>query len=166
MMGVAPVASASGAADYYSSKDNYYFLGNLESAWLGKGAQGLGLEGQVDLDTFTDVLHGKLPDGTELGKDVQGGHVHRPGHDLTFSAPKSVSILILAGNDRALLAAHNEAVRDAVEQVEQLVSARITREGVTRIVPTGKLVAAAFTHDPTRNLHPGVHPHVLVASAT
>lgn len=166
MMSVAPVASASGAADYYSSKDNYYFLGNLESAWLGKGAQELGLEGPVDLDAFTDILHGKLPNGVELGKDVQGSHVHRPGHDLTFSAPKSVSLLILAGNDRELLAAHNEAVKEAAAHVEQLISARVTRDGVTQIVPTGKLVAAAFTHDTTRNLDPGVHTHLIVANVT
>ena len=166
MMSVAPVASAGDAAGYYSSKDNYYFLGTLESTWLGEGAKGLGLEGPVDLDTFTDVLHGRLPDGTELGKEVQGGHVHRPGHDLTFSAPKSVSLLILAGNDRELLAAHNEAVKEAVAQVEQLVSARITRDGVTQIVPTGKLVAATFTHDTSRNLDPDVHTHVIVANVT
>ncbi len=60
-------------------QDNYYFLDDLESQWLGEGARELGLEGPVDLQTFTDVLHGKLPNGTELGKEVQGAHVHRRG---------------------------------------------------------------------------------------
>ncbi|WP_437615455.1 MobF family relaxase [Erwinia sp. V71] len=166
MMTPAPVASAGSAAEYYSSKDNYYFLGNLESQWLGEGAKTLGLTGPVDLDTFTDLLYGRLPDGTALGKDVQGNHVHRPGHDLTFSAPKSVSLLILAGGDRRLLDAHNESVKETLAIIEQMASARHTRDGVTSIVPTGKLVAALFTHDTSRNLEPQIHTHAIIANAT
>jgi len=166
MMTVAPVASAGSAADYYSNKDNYYFLGSLQSQWLGEGAKQLGLEGPVNGDDFTRVLEGKLPDGTELGKDVQGKHVHRPGHDLTFSAPKSVSLLILVGGDKALLAAHDKAVGVAANYIEGLVSARLTQDGVTSIVPTGKMVAAAYTHDTSRNLDPQVHTHLIVANVT
>ncbi|WP_324022105.1 conjugative relaxase (plasmid) [Pantoea sp. JZ29] len=166
MMTVAPVASAADAASYYSSKDNYYFLDDLESQWLGEGARELGLEGPVDLQTFTDVLHGKLPNGTELGKEVQGAHVHRPGHDLTFSAPKSISMLILAGGDKRLLEAHHEAVKEALGVIENLISVRDTKDGITRIVPTGKMVAALFTHDTSRNLDPQIHTHAVVANAT
>ncbi|WP_264272113.1 MobF family relaxase, partial [Pantoea ananatis] len=166
MMTVAPVASAADAASYYSSKDNYYFLDDLESQWLGEGARELGLEGQVDLQTFTDVLHGKLPNGTELGKEVQGAHVHRPGHDLTFSAPKSISMLILAGGDKRLLEAHHEAVKEALGVIENLISVRNTRDGITRIEPTGKMVAALFTHDTSRNLDPQIHTHAVVVNVT
>jgi len=166
MMTVAPVASAAGAADYYSSKDNYYFLGDLDSQWLGEGAKQLGLEGPVDLEKFTDLLHGRLPNGVELGKEVQGNHVHRPGHDLTFSAPKSVSLLILAGGDRRLLEAHHEAVKETLAIIEQNVSARHTKDGVTSIVPTGKMVAALFTHDTSRNLDPQIHTHAVLANVT
>ncbi len=166
MMTVAPVASAADAASYYSSKDNYYFLDDLESQWLGEGARELGLDGPVDLQTFTDVLHGKLPNGTELGKEVQGAHVHRPGHDLTFSAPKSISMLILAGGDKRLLEAHHEAVKEALGVIENLISVRNTRDGITRIEPTGKMVAALFTHDTSRNLDPQIHTHAVVVNAT
>ncbi|ASN18264.1 conjugal transfer protein TraI (plasmid) [Pantoea ananatis] len=166
MMTVAPVASAADAASYYSSKDNYYFLDDLESQWLGEGAKELGLEGPVDLQTFTDVLHGKLPNGVELGKEVQGSHVHRPGHDLTFSAPKSISMLILAGGDKRLLDAHHEAVKDALGVIENLISARDTKDGITRIVPTEKMVAALFTHDTSRNLDPQIHTHAVIVNAT
>lgn len=40
MMSVAPVASAGEAAGYYSNSDNYYFLGSLQSLWMGEGAPG------------------------------------------------------------------------------------------------------------------------------
>lgn len=166
MMTVAPVASAGGAYGYYSSADNYYFLGSLQSLWMGEGAKALGLEGQVRGEALTAILEGRLPDGSRLGKEINGNHVHRPGHDLTFSAPKSVSLLILIGNDKALLDAHNHAVRVAAGYVEKLVSARDTKDGVTSIVPTGKMVAAAFTHDTSRNLDPLVHTHLLIANMT
>ncbi|MDF1896740.1 conjugative transfer relaxase/helicase TraI [Rahnella contaminans] len=166
MMTVASVASAADAAGYYSSKDNYYFLDDLQSQWLGEGARELGLTGEVDLEAFTNVLHGRLPNGVELGKEVSGNHVHRPGHDFTFSAPKSVSMLILAGGDKRLLQAHIESVKETLAIMEQTISARDTKEGVTSIVPTGKMVAALFTHDTSRNLDPAIHTHAVVANVT
>lgn len=166
MMSVAPIASAADAAGYYSNSDNYYFLGNLQSLWMGEGADALGLDGQVRGADLTAVLEGRLPDGSRLGKEINGNHVHRPGHDLTFSAPKSVSILALIGGDKAMLEAHNHAVRIAAGYVEKLISARDTKDGVTSIVHTGKMVAAAFTHDTSRNLDPQLHTHLLVANMT
>lgn len=166
MMTVAPVASAADAAGYYSSKDNYYFLDDMPTQWMGEGARELGLEGPVDLETFTDILHGNLPNGVMLGKEVQGAHVHRPGHDFTFSAPKSVSMLILAGGDKRLLEAHHDAVKETLAIMEQTVSARDTKEGVTRIVTSGKMVAALFTHDTSRNLDPQIHTHAVMANVT
>lgn len=166
MMSVAPVASAGEAAGYYSNSDNYYFLGSLQSLWMGEGAKELGLEGNVRGDDLTAVLEGRLPDGSRLGKEVNGQHVHRPGHDLTFSAPKSVSILALIGNDKEMVEAHNHAVRVAAGYVEKLISARNTKDGVTSIVHTGKMVAAAYTHDTSRNLDPQLHTHLLIANMT
>jgi len=166
MMSVAPIKSAGTAAGYYSHSDNYFFLGNLESLWFGEGAEALGLEGPVQADALTAVLEGRLPDGRRLGKEVDGQHVHRPGHDLTFSAPKSVSILALIGGDKAMVEAHNHAVQVAAGYVEKLISARETKDGVTSIVHTGKMVAAAFTHDTSRNLDPQLHTHLLVTNIT
>ncbi|HDC4621168.1 TPA: conjugative relaxase, partial [Enterobacter asburiae] len=166
MMSVASVASAGEAAGYYSNSDNYYFLGSLQSLWMGEGAKELGLEGNVRGDDLTAVLEGRLPDGSRLGKEVNGQHVHRPGHDLTFSAPKSVSILALIGNDKEMVEAHNHAVRVAAGYVEKLISARDTKDGVTSIVHTGKMVAAAYTHDTSRNLDPQLHTHLLIANMT
>lgn len=166
MMSVAPVASAGDAAGYYMNSDNYYFLGNLQSVWLGEGAKALGLEGDVRGDNLTAVLHGFLDNGERLGREIDGNHVHRPGHDLTFSAPKSVSLLALVGGDKAMLDAHNQAVQIAAGYVEKLISARDTKDGVTSIVPTGKMVAAAFTHDTSRNLDPQLHTHLIVANMT
>jgi conjugative relaxase-like TrwC/TraI family protein len=47
---------------------------------------------------------------------------HRPGYDLTFSAPKSVSMLAMLGGDKRLIDAHNRAVTVALNQVESLAA--------------------------------------------
>ncbi|BBR61401.1 Multifunctional conjugation protein TraI [Kluyvera ascorbata] len=65
-----------------------------------------------------------------------------------------------------MLEAHNQAVQIAAGYVEKLVSARDTHDGITSIVPTGKMVAAAFTHDTSRNLDPQLHTHLIVANMT
>jgi conjugative relaxase-like TrwC/TraI family protein len=54
---------------------------------------------------------------------------HRPGYDLTFSAPKSVSMLAMLGGDKRLIDAHNRAVTVALRQVESLAATRVMTDG-------------------------------------
>ena len=61
------------------------------------------------------LLQGHLPNGERLGKKVDGEILHRPGFDLTFSAPKSVSILALLGNDERIFQAIERATDKALE---------------------------------------------------
>ena len=76
------------------------------SARAGKGADEFGLSGKVDPNTFKAILEGKAPDGPQFGLPEKDGIVtHRPGRDATFSAPKSVSLVALLGDDRAVVAA-------------------------------------------------------------
>ncbi|MCW0137697.1 relaxase domain-containing protein [Escherichia coli] len=46
------------------------------------------MQGSVDKDVFTRLLEGRLPDGADLSRMQDGSNKHRPGYDLTFSAPK------------------------------------------------------------------------------
>jgi conjugative transfer relaxase protein TraI len=166
MLSLAPIGSASSAAGYYGAEENYQFSGELEASWYGKGAEELGLQGRIEPDELTAVLEGRLPDGADLTRMKDGENVHRAGYDLTFSAPKSVSMLALIGDDKRFLDAHNQAVKDTIAEVEQLVSTRITTDKVGAVVPTGNLVAALYTHDTSRNLDPQLHTHALIANAT
>ena len=102
---IGAVASPEQGASYYE-RDGYYAKEDPEhrqaSAWAGTGAADLGLEGPVDPDTFRAVLEGRVPDGSgkRLGRRGRDGEIHhRPGRDLTFSAPKSVSLAALVGGD-------------------------------------------------------------------
>ncbi len=37
MLSIAPIAG--GGAGYYTAQDNYYFLGSMQSRWLGEGGK-------------------------------------------------------------------------------------------------------------------------------
>lgn len=166
MLSVSAVKSAGKAGAYYTNEDNYYFLGEQSTEWYGTGAENLGLEGPVNRDTFVAVLEGQLPDGTDMRRMEGGVNKHRPGYDLTFSAPKSASVLALVTGDTFLVDAHKEAVRRTLDEVEKLATTRTMTDGITEMEKTGNLVIATFMHDTSRNLEPQMHTHAVVANAT
>ncbi|EOT6015392.1 MobF family relaxase [Escherichia coli] len=166
MMSIAQVRSAGSAGNYYTDKDNYYVLGSMGERWAGRGAEQLGLQGSVDKDVFTRLLEGRLPDGADLSRMQDGSNKHRPGYDLTFSAPKSVSMMAMLGGDKRLIDAHNQAVNFAVRQVEALASTRVMTDGQSETVLTGNMVMALFNHDTSRDQEPQLHTHAVVANVT
>src|SRR5487761_2046824 len=89
--------------------------------------------------------------------------------DLTFSAPKSISVLAaVASNDVAieLVIAHEEALREALVYLED--TAVFVRRGHAGedVQPGEGLVAAAYRHRMSRSLDPQLHTHVVVANLT
>ena len=168
MISIGAVSSASGAAGYYA-RDNYYTEGEGadRSQWYGHGAEALGLVGVVGTDRFEAVLEGRLPNGASI--TTPSGQDHRPGLDMAFSAPKSVSLMALVGGDERLLAAFEFSVKATLGWVERnLIEARRFDEksGTQQPVRTGNLIAALFTHDLSRNRDPQLHVHALIANAT
>ena len=173
MLSIGTIASAAQGASYYE-KDGYFAKDDPEhrdaSAWFGKGAEALGLAGPVDTETFRAILEGKVPDGsgTELGKRGKDGEItHRPGRDLTFSAPKSVSIAALVGGDERIVGAHDRAVKATLAWVEKnAVETRMWDREIGRMVRAGgqKCVVATFRHDTSRSLDPQLHTHAVLAN--
>ena len=165
------IASPSQGASYYE-KDGYYAKDDPEhreaSRWAGKGAEALGLSGQVDPDTFRRILEGKVPDGPQLGRRGPDGEIeHRPGRDVTLSAPKSVSLLAMVGGDERIVDAHDKAVGATLAWVEEhAVRTRVQDRATGAMVRTGgqKMVAATFRHDTSRNLDPQLHTHCVIAN--
>src|SRR3546814_11364382 len=117
MLSVANVRTASGAANNFAS-DNYYTRADADRSgeWFGKGAERQGLEGRVDARQFEAVLKGMLPDGSRVGSD---GREHRAGTDLTFSMPKSWSLLAPVGGDKRISAAYDIGRASERERVGQ-----------------------------------------------
>ncbi len=173
MLSIGALASASQGASYYE-RDGYYSKDDPEhraaSAWAGKGAEALGLKGPVDPDTFRAVLEGRVPDGSgrQLGRRGRDGEIlHRPGRDLTFSAPKSVSLAALAGGDERIVDAHDRAVAATLAWVEgNAAETRMKDADTGKMARVGnqKIVAARFRHDTSRNLDPQLHTHAVLAN--
>ena len=153
---------AQGRDDYYSGR------GEAPGEWAGAGARALGLGGRVSGEQFNALIAGADPRDPSArlrdGKDPKVAAL-----DLTFSAPKSVSVLFaIAGEEVAgeLVAAHEAAVGAAVEWIEDAaVQVRRGPQGHIRLPGEG-LIAAAYRHRMSRALDPQLHTHVVAANLT
>ena len=170
---IGALTSAAQGVSYYE-RDGYYAKDDAEhraaSAWFGTGAAEAGLEGTVDPDAFRRVLEGVAPDGSgrRLGRRGKDGEItHRPGRDVTLSAPKSVSLAALVGGDARVVEAHDRAVKATLGWFEKNVAETRMKDPETgRIVRTGdqKTVIATFRHDTSRNFDPALHSHAVIAN--
>ena len=165
---ISRLSSAAGAATYYSATGEYYAEGGLApSQWLGKGAEALGLSGDVSPEVFKAALEGNLPDGTVLGTIRNGEREHAPGWDITFSAPKSVSTIALVCGDERLVTAHDAAVKSTLEFAEAHVAMTRIRDGEkVNEVNLGNLLIATFRHETSRGDDPTLHTHAITLNCT
>jgi len=156
---------AEGAEDYYSGE------GEAEGLWIGDAAEELGLYGKVGPDQLKAMLTARNPIDGEPLLGVRGvpskGAV--PGFDLTFSAPKSVSLLWALGGPvpaAEVSHAHQRSVEAALDYMQR--EACWTRRGAggSEFVKGNGYLAAAFRHRSSRAGDPQLHTHVLIANAT
>lgn len=138
--------------------------------WWGGGAAALGRHDRVEGQDFAEVLAGRDPDsGTSL-RAGRAGRADRTvsGYDLTFGAPKSVSVLhLLAPREIAAEtgAAHRAAVDEALGYLERTaVGVRRSREGEVVRLPSTGMAAGVFLHRTSRALDPHLHTHVVAAN--
>ncbi len=118
----------------------------------------------MDSGDFRALLDGRLPNGTEMHR---GGEGRTAGLDLTFSAPKSLSMQALIGGSKELLDAHQQAVSHALRYVQaELAAYRSTQNGETVSLSSQNVVAARFDHDLSRELDPQVHTHCVLLNLT
>ena len=99
----------------------------------------LGLRGEVTQKQFEAVREGLHPETGEflrprhsadrIGEDGSEQSKGRSLYDLTFSAPKSVSVQALVGGDERLVAAHDDAVREALAEAEGYAATRVRLNG-------------------------------------
>lgn len=156
-----------GQGEYYLSLagvDDYYTAGSEPPGyWLGLGAVNLELEGQLHKEEFRHLLRGLSPDGSrKLVRNADSER--RAGWDLTWSAPKSVSV------------AWSQADPATREQIEQCLRRAvavgvaylenvggISRRGEDgRIHEAARLVLAAFLHSTSRAQDPQLHVHTIL----
>jgi conjugative relaxase-like TrwC/TraI family protein len=171
------MSDGKGYASRYLAQSDYYAEGErVVGQWKGHGAEMLGLIGPVQTKDFEAVRQGLDPasgdflrqrhsadrvnaDGATL---AQGRHLY----DFTISAPKSVSIMATLGGDQRLIAAHEKAVAEAVEELETHAASRVRQDGANGDRVTGNLVLAVYHHDTSRELDPQIHTHAVAANLT
>lgn len=150
------------ANDYYSEGEK------VQGVWIGKGAERLGLKGEIEA--------GNIPfESLRQNINPQSGGKLTPRSpsvkffDFQCSAQKSVSLVAILMNDRGLVMAHDAACQKAFTELEKFACCRV-RDGTaawseeTRM--TGNLIAGRFRHDASRALDPQLHGHHVVANAT
>ena len=116
--------------------------------------------------TFRRLLEGRHP---RTGRPIGSGRTTVAAFDLTFSAPKSASVLFALGGEavaRRVVAAHAEAVAGALSYLEQHAVTAARRDGVRarRDPDHAGSSPAVFTHAVNRNGDPHLHSHVVMAN--
>jgi conjugative relaxase-like TrwC/TraI family protein len=189
MMTMSKALSSGQAKDYYqkeytSAKENYYSeRGEVNGQWSGRLAEEWNLQREVQGEQYERLVAGQHPHtGEQLiraarskeqvnkyGEEITVSE-HRAGWDATFSAPKSVSLTALVGNDERIRAAHRESVNEALKELEQYMQAR--GGGNKPAITTEKMIAAQFEHTAARPDHrtgyaaPQLHTHVVIFNMT
>ncbi len=136
---------------------------------MGHGSAAAELSGEVSPDQLARLFQSVHPDtGEALGATykVRADADRVTGWDLTFSAPKSLSVLWALGGGEVGMAAkeaHDAAVAASLEYLEE--HAAFSRQGKAGIrqVDTEGLLGAAFVHRTSRAGDPQLHTHVLVS---
>lgn len=161
MMSVS-TCSAAMASSYYEQDDrNYYHAGeqaDVVAKWHGNGLANEGLrEGQeVSPEKFQELLNNS-------GNGCAA-------YDITFSAPKGVSIAAEAGDEqlsRDMVDAHRAAVARTLKHIETNEVGYVTRhDGVDEWIQTGEAVEAEFVHGVSRDGDPQLHSHCTILNRT
>lgn len=170
--------SVSHTLNYFNSvltQGDYYLGQEISGQWHGRGAGilGLGLGSDVTKEQFGSLLEGKHPE-TGASLTQRNRKDRRPGMDLTFSVPKSVSLAWAINDDERIVEALRETVRETMERdVEPLMMRRV-RDGkhaaTKQRTQTGKLIYADFLHKTSRPVDgkpdPHLHVHAFVINWT
>ena len=166
---VTTLKGADAGAYYVEALPNYYLdSGEPKGIWHGRGAELLGLEGEIIDGEFLKIMagaHPRLRGDVPLGRSY--GEKSVRGFDITASAPKSVSTMFAIGNDdarRHVLAAHDTAVGAILEWVETHAHTRYRIDGQVAVVDAEGIIAATFRQHTSRALDPQLHTHVVIAN--
>jgi conjugative relaxase-like TrwC/TraI family protein len=169
--------AAGRAAGYYISEQSRYYTGGKEplGRWFSpSGELGLTDGAEIDDELFTRLHGGQDSGGRFLARFASGTRHNRvPAYDLTFSAPKSVSIVWALSNEvirQNIEQAHEQAIRAALIVLEdEAAFARRGKGGVS--LESVRLAGAIFQHGearPTENSlgelesDPQLHSHAVI----
>src|ERR1700686_5448153 len=129
MLTIRAMTDGKGYSARHLEHNDYYAEGErVIGEWFGHGAEVLHLSGAVMSEAFEAVRQGLDPRTHDfLGVRMSADRVAADGtkltqgrglYDFTISAPKSVSVIAILGEDQRLVDAHQTAVREALNELE------------------------------------------------
>jgi conjugative relaxase-like TrwC/TraI family protein len=136
----------------------------------------LGIEGStVDGRDFIALMEGRHPQSGRWLRQAGADGSRGGGIDVTFSAPKSVSVSWALGDEserRVIEQAHRAAVDQAIRHMTETVGT-VRRSYAGKVVeqPARELIAAEYLHTTARGVldgdapDPQLHSHVVITSA-
>jgi conjugative relaxase-like TrwC/TraI family protein len=151
---------ARGAEEYYTGAKE------APGLWVGSGAARLGLSGEVDAEALRRVLEHVDPSGVYRLTASRSVPVIA-GFDVTFCAPKSVSLLYALGPPEVSNEVRNAAdaaMAGSLGVLEQVACRARRGQGGHTVVDADGFVAAAFRHRTSRAGDPHLHTHVVIAN--
>src|SRR5437867_2828168 len=139
MLTIRAMSDGKGYSSRHLEHSDYYAEGeHVVGHWRGRGAELLGLDGEVKAGDFESLRQGLDPLTGECLRQRRGAvrvaldgttRAHaRHLYDFTISAPKSVSIMAILAGDKRLMDAHEKAVAEALREIEAHAATRV-RQG-------------------------------------
>lgn len=182
MISISKPQGAAQAKDYLS-KESYYQQNGVLGQWHGsvQALQYVGLSDSKSIDkkSYASILNGVHPESGKHLLSNSASDKRRAGIDITFSAPKSVSLLMELCEglkekafEKRMRAAHEEAVQYAMKIISNNYAKTRIRQGKGKreTVDTHALWAS-FQHDTTREtdlgeIDPQLHTHNFMMALT
>jgi len=167
--------SGEGATKYFDAalgKSDYYC--SEQGIWGGKGAERLGLVGEVQREDFVSLASNKVP-GSEETLTIRTKDKRTAGYDFCFSVPKSVSIYLAETGDKPLERMIHQSFTETMSDVESRMEGRVRGKGDDGLERdfnrmTANMVYASFVHTVTRPIDgipdPHYHIHAFTFNAT
>ncbi len=177
MLTIRAMSDGKGYSSRHLEHSDYYAEGEkIAGTWQGRGADLLGLRGEVKPEDFELLRQGLDPQTGEFLRQRQSadrisadGTIRSHGrslYDFTISAPKSVSLMATLGGDGRLIKAHETAVAETFRELETHAGTRVRQDGANENRHTGNLAVAVYHHDTSRELDPQLHTHAVAANLT
>ena len=177
MLTIRAMSNGTGYSARHLQHSDYYAEGErVTGQWQGRGAEMLGLAGEVQSEQFEALRQGLDPQSGEFlrqrhsaDRTAADGSTQSRGrnlYDFTISAPKSVSIMAQLGGDARLVEAHKKAVGETLTELEHRAASRVRRDQANDNRTTGNLVLSVYHHDTSRELDPQLHTHAVAANLT
>ena len=145
-------------ANYYANRPGQV------ATWCGKGAELLGLKGEVNPNDLRCLMEGYMTDGKTKLVQNAGQANRQKGWDLVATGPKPFA-MIWAMSDAHERPAYERALWEAAEDARAFLEedGGLTRRGEKgKRLEKANLVMFKVSHDTSRELDPNPHEHMFL----